>query len=94
MAVCVAAMCDNNILLGASDRMLTSGDVEFEPETPKIYTPTNSIVVMVAGESSLQTQILDIAYRWAAERIKQKPQEWVPVGELVDEYYRGSSHQI
>jgi len=88
VTVCVAAMCAGNILLGASDRMLTAGDVEFEPESPKIYNPTNSIVVMVAGESSLQMEIMYRVYRWAAEQIKEKPQDWVPVGALAREYHR------
>jgi hypothetical protein len=51
-------MCNENILLGAPDRMLTAGDVEFEPTTAKIYEVTNPNVVMIAGESSLQLEIL------------------------------------
>lgn len=89
VTVCVAAMCSSNILLGASDRMLTSGDVEFEPATAKIYNPTNSTVIMIAGESSLQAQILNIIYPWASERIKHKPEEWIRIEELADKYYRG-----
>src|ERR1700720_631853 len=32
MTVCVAAMCEQaGIVIGAADRMITSGDIEFEP---------------------------------------------------------------
>jgi hypothetical protein len=86
VTVCVAAICGGNILIGASDRMLTAGDVEFEPETQKIYSLSNSTVVMIAGEASLQTEILQLLYKFVAERIKEKPQEWIPIGDVANEY--------
>ena len=86
MTVCVAAMCAANILIGASDRMLTAGDVEFEPDTAKIYNLSNSAVAMIAGEASLQIEILQSLYRFVGERIKAKPQEWVPLNDLANEY--------
>jgi hypothetical protein len=69
VTVCVAAMCAENILIGASDRMLTAGDVEFEPDTAKIYSLSNSAVAMIAGEASLQIEILQSLYRFVGERI-------------------------
>jgi hypothetical protein len=67
--------------------MLTSGDVEFEPETPKIYATSNSSVVMVAGDSSLQHEILKRVIGWANQQIKEKPAEWISIGALAREYY-------
>jgi len=32
MTVCIAAICDNGGIVGATDRMMTSGDIEFEPD--------------------------------------------------------------
>jgi 20S proteasome alpha/beta subunit len=87
VTVCVAAICAGNILLGASDRMLTASDVQFEPETPKIYEPTNSSVIMIAGDSSLQTEILLKLFQFAAERIRANSQEWLPIAALANEYY-------
>jgi hypothetical protein len=88
VTVCVAAMCEENTLLGASDRMLTAGDVEFEPTTTKIYSITNSNVVMIAGESSLQIEILQRLYAFVAQRLKDMPNEWVPTGDIAIEYHR------
>src|ERR1700677_3845679 len=31
MTVCIAAIANNGVIVGAADTMLTSGDVEFEP---------------------------------------------------------------
>ena len=40
MTVCIAAICDNNTtILGACDRMMTSGDVEFEPALDSLTPP-------------------------------------------------------
>ena len=88
MTVCVAAICENNILFGASDRMLTSGDVEFEPRTQKIYQVTNSISVMIAGDAGLQSEILQALYAYAGARITAAPNEWIPVSDIASEYYR------
>jgi|GEM_PF-3090515 len=30
MTICVASIGDNSTILGASDRMLTAGDIQFE----------------------------------------------------------------
>lgn len=58
MTVCVAAICDSKTILGASDRMLTAGNVQFQPPSSKIYPITASIAIMVAGDMSLQAEIV------------------------------------
>src|SRR5581483_4200668 len=58
MTVCVAAITEINTLIGISDRMMTAGDVEFEPEQSKIWPLTKYIVAMVAGDFALQVDIL------------------------------------
>jgi hypothetical protein len=66
LTVCIAALCDfKTTIFGACDRMMTSGDIEFEPElpempkppavyvwehaNPKIYVVTSSICVYDGG---------------------------------------------
>lgn len=71
MTVCVAAMCDTNVIIGASDRMLTAGDIQFEPQQPKIIPLSNSVVVMIAGDSSLQAQIMQKIINDVRERIEK-----------------------
>lgn len=39
MTVCIAAICETGTIIGASDRMMTSGDVEFEPDLDSIQKP-------------------------------------------------------
>jgi hypothetical protein len=87
LTVCVASLCDWNIVLGASDRMLTAGDVEFEPITAKIYNVTNSSVVMIAGESSLQVEILQSLYKFAAQYINDHPKDWMTISDFASQYF-------
>jgi len=87
VTVCVAAMCGGNSLFGASDRMLTAGDVEFEPVTPKLYSLSNSTVVMIAGEASLQIEILQKLFPFVTQRITENRSVWVPIGDLANRYH-------
>jgi hypothetical protein len=75
MTVCVAAMCDGYTILGASDRMLTAGDVQFEPQQSKLWAITSSIVAMVAGDSAFQTEILQDVEAIARKRIEAYPDD-------------------
>lgn len=86
MTVCIAAICQANIIVGASDRMLTAGDVEFEPHFAKSIAVTNSIVVMMAGDSALQAEIVQEVYGVVIARIKKEPDRWWKVKEVAEMY--------
>jgi hypothetical protein len=48
VTVCIAAICEGTTILGASDRMLTAGDVEFEPDLDSLtihqqFTPEQKL---------------------------------------------------
>ena len=59
MTVCIAAICDEGTMVaGASDRMITAADIEFEPPQPKIWPLTNSIIAMYSGDTSFLTEVL------------------------------------
>lgn len=76
MTVCVAARYQGGSIFGASDRMLTSGDVQFEPDTSKIYPLTTSIAAMTAGDSGFQVEILREVYKIINDRITSQPDNW------------------
>jgi hypothetical protein len=104
MTVCIAAICQNGMIFGASDRMMTSGDIEFEPKldaidkpegdqvlavqfnaNTKIYPVTNSIVIMTAGDSALQSEIIQSVNIQIQRAIQEKP-HWIFVKEAVGMY--------
>ncbi len=90
MTVCVAAICDQNLIVGASDRMLTSADVQFEPFQTKVWFLSNSVAAMYAGDAFLQSEILQLVFEEIGKRIAANPQIWVKirdVAELYSQYY-------
>lgn len=88
VTVCVAAICNTGAVLGASDRMLTAGDVEFEPSQSKVRVLTSSIAVMVAGDSSLQSEILQEVMKDINARIQSDPSNWWLVKDAAELYCR------
>ncbi len=93
MTICVAAICKGvppndtiPMVVGAADRMLTAGDIEFEPEQPKIVPLTTSIFALLAGDSALQTEIMQNVYGVVNGRATAQPANWWKVSEVADLY--------
>jgi hypothetical protein len=86
VTVCVAAMAEKTIVIGASDRMLTAGDVEFEPDQFKIWPFSTAIVALVAGDSTLQSEILKRTDIEVKRRINLDPKTWINVKDVASVY--------
>jgi hypothetical protein len=68
VTVCVAAICNaGTTIFGASDEMITSGDIQFEPPQQKIWKVNDSIAIMVAGDVGLHADL------WAILMFSMKP---------------------
>lgn len=69
MTICIAAISrtsENQYqIIGAADRKVTAGDIQFEPPVQKVYTFTSHIVALIAGDSAAQKEICD--YTWQAQ---------------------------
>lgn len=83
MTVCIAAICEGEILLGASDRMITSGDVQFEPDEMKVRTLTSSIVVMFSGDAALHAEVAQSVKSEVMDRVHSEPETWLAVQEVA-----------
>jgi len=88
VTVCVAAICDNSSIVGASDRMITAGDVEFEPPQTKLWALSSSIALMIAGDASLQMEIFYSLRDQVNLTIQANPQVWLNVRDVADWYYQ------
>lgn len=86
MTVCVAAIFDGNMVCGMSDRMLTAGDVQFQPSSSKIWEITKSIVMMSSGDVGLQTEIYSQVKKIVDNSIKEKPDDWFRVEDVAELY--------
>lgn len=88
MTVCVAAISNGGMVVGASDRMLTAGDIEFEPPQSKVLPLTTSITMMYAGNSSLQASLLQSVSSDVQARIEAAPTNWWKVADVAGLYRR------
>ncbi len=86
MTVCIAAIAEKGTLIGLSDRMLTAGDTVFETEQSKIWPFSHSIAALIAGDTSVQTEILRKVDNEIRGRIIAAPDDWVNVKEVADLY--------
>jgi ATP-dependent protease HslVU (ClpYQ) peptidase subunit len=83
MTVCIAVICvgdGSEMIIGASDRMLTAGDIEFEPHQTKIYLLSEKVVAMTAGDAAAQITLFsqtqkDIATR-SLVNVKEIAEAW------------------
>lgn len=97
LTCCIAAIANGGHVFGAADRMLTSGDIEFEPKgfesndyNQKIVPVTSSIVIMAAGDMGLQSEIIHHHVLPAVQkRISADPDKWLAVESVVEMYVSG-----
>lgn len=66
--------------------MLTLGDIEYEPDSPKILKLTNSVVVLASGDWNIQTQIYEPISAQISERVNADPDNWLSVAEAAQMY--------
>lgn len=92
MTVCIAAICESSMVIGAADRMITAQDVEFEPPTPKISSVTSSIFLMSAGDSALQAEIIHNIRQEVKYIITADPKKWLRVEDVADLYVKWYSY--
>lgn len=88
MTVCVAAMA-RGVIFGACDRMITSGDIEFEPDNlRKFWWFSTSVVAMWAGDAGFQAEVIQVVNRVVTARVAKRPDDWWNVADVVDEYVK------
>lgn len=87
VTVCIAALCRFGGLsgiIGVSDRLLTSGNTQYELPVRKTYPVTDEITVMIAGDVRLQSQILlDVKRIVEAKKTEDPNFRWF-VEDIVD----------
>jgi hypothetical protein len=86
VTVCIAAR-SGALVMGASDRMLTSGDIQFEPPlTSKLTLLTSSLGILQAGDAAFHSEIMWGVVAEVEARIKAHPTEWWFASEVADLY--------
>jgi len=85
LTVCVAAISKGTIF-GASDRMITAGDIQFEPQQSKLHPLTTSIIAQIAGDASIQSQIIQKVATDISRQIQAAPKTWLNVRDIAELY--------
>lgn len=77
MTVCIGLIAEapdgRPVLIGITDRMITAGDIEYEPPRGKIYPYSNSVVNLTAGDSATHDDLGYAVLTDVRERIQAKP---------------------
>lgn len=86
MTVCIAAIYEETGVFSASDRMITAGDVQFEPSIEKVRYLTSSCLVMFAGDAAMQAEIIQATQNMITEEIQRAPQQWLTIKSMAETY--------
>jgi hypothetical protein len=88
VTVCIGAIAERNTLIGVADRMMTAGngDIEFEPEQGKFWVFTPSIVALMAGDASIQSELYKQVQKEVQTWILKDPDTWVNVKDIASLY--------
>lgn len=87
VTVCVAAIANTGMILAASDRMLSTAEIAYEPDSRKIWTFTSAISALWSGDASIQAEVLGLVQRDINGVLAQdEPADWFNVKEVVDLY--------
>src|SRR5258708_1478275 len=90
MTVCIAAICNwgrEPRIVGASDRIITMRDVEFEPDQTKHVFLASHTVALFAGEMTLHAEVCPQVYAEIGAILKKKTP--ITVQEIAGLYAKG-----
>ena len=62
VTVCIGVI-SSPILIVATDRMITSGDIQFEQQQPKIFNVAHNTLALISGDISVQTELVEATRR-------------------------------
>jgi ATP-dependent protease HslVU (ClpYQ) peptidase subunit len=87
VTVCIAARSYGSIFF-ASDRMLTSGDIQFEPQIQKVTFVTNAVAIMMSGDAAFHSEIMSGVTVDVLEMVDQAQGRWLRVADVADLYVK------
>ncbi|MFC3231269.1 hypothetical protein ACFOGJ_28735 [Marinibaculum pumilum] len=87
MTVCIAVRSQRMLLL-ASDRMLTAGDIQFEPNLRKMLFLTPAIAILFSGDADFHAEVTQNVKIEVDKIIHEKPDDWLNVKFIADLYLK------
>jgi hypothetical protein len=76
------------MIYAASDRMLSTDEIAYEPESSKIWVITTAITALWSGDAALQAEVLGLVRRDVQALLsdEESPPDWFNVSAIVDLY--------
>lgn len=93
MTVCIAARCLEGFVFAASDRMLTAGDIQYEPTSQKAFQITKSVLCMMSGDAAFFIEILGAVYD-ELRPIDEATKNDLPVRQAVELFIKHRSAAV
>lgn len=87
LTVCVAAICEGNTtVIGACDRMVSAGAIEYEPERYKIVQISKLVAAMTAGDAAAQVEVFARVFAELRNRFPDTHDPALEVQDVVEMY--------
>jgi hypothetical protein len=88
VTVCIAAVAGKFTIIGMSDRMITAGggEIEFEPEQGKYWIFSPSIVALIAGDATIQGELMKQVGIEVKAWVDAEPKKWVRIKDVAALY--------
>src|SRR5581483_11698384 len=93
MTVCIAAVCNvgpeplATTIVAAADRMITIGDLEYEPEQTKIVELAGQTIALLAGDMQLHAAVVPKVRKLVRDALHDNPTN-IDVAEIAEMYAR------
>jgi hypothetical protein len=83
-AACIAETPSGEFpcVICASDRMITAGDVQFQPDQAKTYPLTRSIIMLISGDGASQMEALPLIKSAVTKRLEHDD-TWIGIREMA-----------
>lgn len=91
MTICVATLCGRTnatrpVIVGASDRLLSSPILQYQPNTKIYFHANRSLVFMIAGDPSLEVELIGALIQSANTWLEANPGQQWPLALAADAY--------
>jgi 20S proteasome alpha/beta subunit len=97
MTVCVAAICNTNdeagpIVVTAADRMITIGEIEYEPQQTKAVILASMTVALLAGDMTFHAAVVPRVEERIREDLQEHPEN-INVARIAEIYAEEYSYR-
>ena len=97
MTVCIAAVCDalnehGPFIITAADRMITIGEIEYEPAQTKTVILANQTIALLAGDMTFHAAVIPVVEERIKKQLADEPSN-INVSQIAEIYAEEFSYR-